>query len=284
MRPPPRPDPVHNLAAEKHIDNFQACRIGAENRPFLWAGDFNHPLAQGPFSTSAKIHGALPAQGLAGYPTRWQGSQTIDHISTNQVSLTSPVCFAHYRVSDHKPFCATLKQTWFEDTCRWTIPKPTVFEIPPGMSRDQWTCALRDQWSKLFQAQFLHKLPNTIDVDKAQWNKALVGLFLASNPKADPQTKGTEVCPKRVAKRNWLNLGDMASRKRLNYRARVETFLKKIATRPNFDISPEFHKFAKNLVPVIRARFAETWNFTNQPKRGLVEKDPIGFFAKSHEK
>ena len=77
---PPRPITDTLDAAGENLELLKQFNVGSGNRPWIWAGDFNHDLAPDmsePFSTVADAQGATPLPGLHNLVTRWKGKKNV---------------------------------------------------------------------------------------------------------------------------------------------------------------------------------------------------------------
>ena len=111
------------------MDVLKQCGIPS-SRPWVWCGDFNHQLSQGPFSTLALTCQGTPIQGLHGTPTRWEGQQTIDHIYSNNTELAQDFHTLNLKISDHAPLSFQLRQAWYEETHRYVFPPRGHCSVP----------------------------------------------------------------------------------------------------------------------------------------------------------
>ena len=256
---PPRTANQMREAAENHMNLFQEWNV-PNDRPWVWSGDFNQELDKdGDFQEVAWAMQGKPIVGLRGTATRWNSKKTIDHIYSNRIEMIRRFHVWDLKVSDHKPLCFSLKYNWKEEIHRLVLPPIGRWNCPGGLTQEKWSEELAQAWAESERTKTLlsHlESPNNVDVNY-EWNlfnQALCHVFQTVEHKLGTDEAGTSSFPKtnkgrsaqvvRVSKRFKVDHGTMKSRKRLNFMARAETFLRKSRQDSTFQFSREFERFA----------------------------------------
>ena len=207
-----------------------AHRATAGNRPLLWAGDYNEDR-QGSLVTAAEAFHGQPIPGYVGQPTRWRGSETIDHLLSNRLDLVSKATILKTKISDHKPLMTQLTQTWSEETLRSTLTKQHTWETPPGHTSEAWQKHLDNVWLEQAQSTDRRSLATAIDqgenVDQT-WTLFLTCVHQCFRVAAATVGQPTDTSM-RTAFESWQSKASRAKAKL------GETSLKQIARRQTRD-------------------------------------------------
>ena len=253
---PPRPDQIQQECALEHVNLFQECEVNV-HKAWTWVGDFNHELG-GPFTQIAAAFGAQPIQGLAGTPTRWNSTRTIDHVYCSKSVLAGEFGALELSISDHKPLKFKLDFDWTEETHRFVMPPRGKWECPEIYSQEKWTELLEATWGKNDATkQLMDRITNhssqiNVEDEWTMFNQCLYDMFRSVHQ----QLPGTKTLPSRekgstakvvlVPKKVNMDSGNMQSRKRLNFIARAKTFMNK-SRNSNFIHSKEGQKLSQKL-------------------------------------
>lgn len=257
---PPRSGATAQEAARAHMDVLKQCGIPS-SRPWVWCGDFNHQLSQGPFSTLALTCQGTPIQGLHGTPTRWEGQQTIDHIYSNNTELAQDFHTLNLKISDHAPLSFQLRQAWYEETHRYVFPPRGHCSVPKtwtSINGHNNSSTLGTNQLRLYSSQtaatkkrIFRWTKNGISSSQPSFEifSTVERKFGNDNPNKSNsgKKKGDPAVTKQITKRICREPGTMQSSKRINFLGRAEAFRRKCATDPGFAETKEYQALFRRL-------------------------------------
>lgn len=242
------------------MDVLKQCGIPS-SRPWVWCGDFNHQLSQGPFSTLALTCQGTPIQGLHGTPTRWEGQQTIDHIYSNNTELAQDFHTLNLKISDHAPLSFQLRQAWYEETHRYVFPPRGHCSVPKtwaSINGHNNSSTLGTNQLRLYSSQtaatkkrIFRWTKNGISSSQPSFEifSTVERKFGNDNPNKSNsgKKKGDPAVTKQITKRICREPGTMQSSKRINFLGRAEAFRRKCATDPGFAETKEYQVLFRRL-------------------------------------